>query len=158
MQLAVNSKFCTEGIAQAHIQKVIELFRELKRQNQTVLFEGNNVSALPKVDSLLVQKEVILDQSALDDISNQIKQSFGESSVAHTQFSNFCHNLGYFDKINKADWNSQAVVNQKCGSNGVFPNLNIGLNNIGATCFMNSTTQCLVIVLMHYFANPRTKQ
>ena len=136
--------------AESRIQEIIELFREVKRQNKTVDIKEHSIS---------VEGVTVCDGLVIKMIKSNIEKFSGQGkNLVKPQFLNFVYNLNHFNQINEENWNGQAVINQKCGNDGDFKNFNVGLNNIGATCVMNSTMQCLFIALMFYFGDPIKRQ
>ncbi len=97
------------------------------------------------------QRMIKLDDKIISDMVNKLPNIDTESWQARAekeQLSNFFHNLKHINSI--TTFNYTAMLRMKCKASiknneetMEFRSKDIGLENIGATCYMNATLQAL---------------
>ena len=114
-------------------------------------------SAFEKLDILLYelkrQNKTFVWQNWLNQINQSVqnlKSMKGIGDLQYIRFSTFIYNLQNFSKINEQDWNSRSMFYTKVADNGKFCPVQNGLENIGATCFMNATLQAMYNLSLFY--------
>ena len=179
----------SQKINEIEFQKILELNNELveknnnyKKQekenlvklqeNQQKEKELNKMKNEINKEKLMIEKEKI----NYNNMRNEIQQLEQKKQNLNAEISNLNFIINELEKnIKNAQIHQQNTSSQNSNENQQQPPMqkykdiineeysfspNIGLNNVGATCFMNATLQCLSHTkrLTNYFLNPQNKE
>jgi len=116
-----------------------------------------------------INDEKLLLENGQNTINNEIKELEQKKYQINNEIYNLTLKLSELEQKvkEKKDEYEKLIsdINKKNDNKDIIANEykippNIGLNNVGATCFMNSTLQCLSHTkkLTNYFLNPKNKE
>ena len=167
-----NNKTNNEIISNS--QKLSKRFQDIFNQNQNILNEQNLIKLkkeLKKKEDMIIEKEKEINNKIafLEDKENSIEKESNENKKRKEEFQKYLQeniklkkenndlikrNNELKEEIKKKESELKSIRNKNIMEDYFAPTL-IGLNNIGATCFMNSTLQCLSQTshLTKYFLN-----
>ena len=162
----------SQKISEIEFQKILELNDELSEKNK--ILEKKEKEYLNELDTYknlvkefdIKKNEIKEDEQInINNMNNDIKQLEQRKSNLNSDIYNLTLKLSELEQKVKEKQLELEKQEQKSNKDKdiikteyTFPP-NVGLNNIGATCFMNSTLQCLSNTkqLTNYYLNPLYK-
>ena len=165
----------SQKINDSEFQKILAINNELIEKIKN--YEKKEKEYLIKIEEYKIKEnennKLLLEKNnnSLNNINNEIKQMEQKKENLNNDIYNLTLKLSELEqqikeKQLKQENNQIQENNQNQQVNKDIIRLeytyppNIGLNNVGATCFMNSTLQCLSHTkrLTNYFLNPSSKE
>jgi len=172
-QIKYKNQYLSINKKQTEYREYLEktLNNEINKYKEILKEKEKEIQELKKREDIIIEKEKEINKKIafLEDKENSIEKENNENKKRKEEFQKdlqeniklkkenndlIKRNKELEEEIKKKESKLKSIKNKNKMEEYSFPTL-IGLNNIGATCFMNSTLQCLSQTshLTKYFLN-----